>query len=167
MLFLAGHSKWVWDCVFSVDAAYLVTASSDCTARLWDLSSGDAIRVYSGHHKVWLTTRVVCLGPTVHSAPVGLSSSDAIRSYPGITRWAPSIDPALPTLVPCLSSFFGLQDCSDTICLRAGKAGVIGRHGDPNSSETQARSDGAQAVVACALNDSAIEGAPGGHSDGG
>lgn len=35
----------------SVDAAYLVTASSDCTARLWDLSSGDAIRTYSGHHK--------------------------------------------------------------------------------------------------------------------
>ena len=31
----AGHQRWVWDCVFSVDAAYLVTASSDCTARLW------------------------------------------------------------------------------------------------------------------------------------
>jgi G protein beta subunit-like protein len=28
-----------------------VTASSDCTARLWDLATGDAIRVYSGHHK--------------------------------------------------------------------------------------------------------------------
>lgn len=48
---IAGHQKWVWDCVFSVDAAYLVTASSDCTARLWDLSTGDAIRTYSGHHK--------------------------------------------------------------------------------------------------------------------
>lgn len=47
----AGHQRWVWDCVFSVDAAYLVTASSDCSARLWDLSSGDAIRMYSGHHK--------------------------------------------------------------------------------------------------------------------
>lgn len=47
----AGHQKWVWDCVFSVDAAYLVTASSDCSARLWDLSTGDAIRMYSGHHK--------------------------------------------------------------------------------------------------------------------
>lgn len=36
----AGHTRWVWDCVFSVDAAYLVTASSDATARLWDLSAG-------------------------------------------------------------------------------------------------------------------------------
>ena len=35
----------------SVDAAYLVTASSDTTARLWDCASGEAIRVYSGHHK--------------------------------------------------------------------------------------------------------------------
>ena len=48
---LKGHQKWVWDCVFSVDAAYLVSASSDCTACLWDLSNGDAIRVYSGHQK--------------------------------------------------------------------------------------------------------------------
>ena len=47
----AGHQRWVWDCVFSVDAAYLVTASSDCSARLWDLSTGEAIRLYSGHHK--------------------------------------------------------------------------------------------------------------------
>jgi G protein beta subunit-like protein len=31
---LVGHTRWVWDCVFSVDAAYLVTASSDATARL-------------------------------------------------------------------------------------------------------------------------------------
>lgn len=52
---LAGHGRWVWDAVFSVDGAYLVTASSDATARLWDLAGGDAIRVYSGHHKA-----VVC-----------------------------------------------------------------------------------------------------------
>lgn len=48
---LKGHRRWVWDCVFSVDAAFLVTASSDATASLWEVSSGEAIRVYSGHHK--------------------------------------------------------------------------------------------------------------------
>ncbi|GMH33002.1 hypothetical protein BSKO_00836 [Bryopsis sp. KO-2023] len=53
---LKGHSRWVWDCVFSVDAAYLVTSSSDCTARLWDLADGveqerRTIRTYNGHQK--------------------------------------------------------------------------------------------------------------------
>ena len=24
----AGHQRWVWDCVFSVDGAYLVTGKS-------------------------------------------------------------------------------------------------------------------------------------------
>ena len=26
-------------------------ASSDTTSRLWDINTGEAIRVYSGHHK--------------------------------------------------------------------------------------------------------------------
>ncbi|KAG6383221.1 hypothetical protein SASPL_157028 [Salvia splendens] len=29
---LSGHQRWVWDCVFSVDGAFLITASSDSTA---------------------------------------------------------------------------------------------------------------------------------------
>lgn len=52
---LTGHSRWVWDCVFSIDGAYLVTASSDGTARLWELASGNSVRVYQGHQKA-----VVC-----------------------------------------------------------------------------------------------------------
>lgn len=48
---LVGHQGWVWDCVFSVDGAYLVSASSDTTSRLWDINTGEAIRVYSGHQK--------------------------------------------------------------------------------------------------------------------
>ena len=46
---LAQHQRWVWDACFSADSAYLVTASSDHSARLWDLHSGSAIRYYSGH----------------------------------------------------------------------------------------------------------------------
>src|SRR5271170_3130360 len=51
---LEGHQRWVWDCAFSADSAYLVTglfslsfilgtsltfciASSDHIARLWEL----------------------------------------------------------------------------------------------------------------------------------
>ena len=63
-----GHQRWVWDCAFSADSAYLVTgehifppgssyfhilltASSDHTARLWEMSSGETVRQYNGHHK--------------------------------------------------------------------------------------------------------------------
>lgn len=48
---LANHQRWVWDCAFSADSAYLVTVSSDHYARLWELSSGQIIRQYSGHHR--------------------------------------------------------------------------------------------------------------------
>jgi target of rapamycin complex subunit LST8 len=63
-----GHQRWVWDCAFSADSAYLVTgehnflpglqyiyistpASSDHTARLWEMTSGETVRQYNGHHK--------------------------------------------------------------------------------------------------------------------
>lgn len=77
---LMGHQRWVWDCAFSADSAYLVTgtlsllipmdlsaancwelilcicaASSDKTAKLWDLKTGEVILEYSGHHSKALT----------------------------------------------------------------------------------------------------------------
>ena len=67
---LVGHQRWLWDCAFSADSAYLVTgtfgvascirlctdpscqpASSDHVARLWELASGETVRQYNGHHK--------------------------------------------------------------------------------------------------------------------
>ncbi|KAI9771373.1 MAG: TOR complex subunit lst8 [Geoglossum simile] len=48
---LHQHQRWVWDCAFSADSAYLVTACSDHYARLWELSSQQIIRQYNGHHR--------------------------------------------------------------------------------------------------------------------
>lgn len=48
---LHGHQRWVWDCAFSADSAYLVTACSDHYARLWELASEQIIRQYNGHHR--------------------------------------------------------------------------------------------------------------------
>ena len=48
---LSAHQRWVWDCAFSADSAYLVTACSDHYARLWELSSQAIIRQYNGHHR--------------------------------------------------------------------------------------------------------------------
>lgn len=67
---LQGHQRWVWDMAYSADSAYLVsgelicrgrrteewrmltcvgglTASSDHTARLWELASGTTVRQVS------------------------------------------------------------------------------------------------------------------------
>jgi WD40 repeat protein len=48
---LQGHQRWVWDCCFSADSAYLLSASSDNHCRLWDLNLGDSIQQYVGHQK--------------------------------------------------------------------------------------------------------------------
>ena len=48
---LGAHQRWVWDCAFSADSAYLVTACSDHYARLWELGSSQIIRQYNGHHR--------------------------------------------------------------------------------------------------------------------
>ncbi|KAF8590431.1 WD40 repeat-like protein [Ramaria rubella] len=48
---LLGHQRWVWDAAFSADSAYLVTASSDHVARLWEMATGETVRQYNGHHK--------------------------------------------------------------------------------------------------------------------
>lgn len=48
---LDQHQRWVWDCAFSADSAYLVTACSDHYARLWELGTSTVIRQYNGHHR--------------------------------------------------------------------------------------------------------------------
>ncbi|KAJ5226894.1 uncharacterized protein N7469_006900 [Penicillium citrinum] len=61
---LVNHQRWVWDCAFSADSAYLVTVSSDHYARLWELSTGNIIRQYSGHHR-----GAVCVALNDYSEP--------------------------------------------------------------------------------------------------
>jgi len=45
---LYQHTRWVWDAVFSADSSFLVTASSDHSARLWDLKNNRVVRHYQG-----------------------------------------------------------------------------------------------------------------------
>jgi len=48
-----GHERWVWDAAFTADGEYLMTASSDGTAKLWDTSEthSDALCTFEGHLK--------------------------------------------------------------------------------------------------------------------
>lgn len=48
---LSGHSNWIWDAAFSADSSFILTGASDNTARLWDVTTGEMICIYSGHSK--------------------------------------------------------------------------------------------------------------------
>jgi G protein beta subunit-like protein len=61
---LGIHQRWVWDCAFSADSAYLVTVCSDHYARLWELGTAVVIRQYSGHHR-----GAVCVALNDYSNP--------------------------------------------------------------------------------------------------
>ena len=44
-----GHKNDLWGVAFSPDGKYLATGSNDRTARLWDVATGETIRIFSGH----------------------------------------------------------------------------------------------------------------------
>jgi WD40 repeat protein len=47
--FLSGHTDKITSLAFSPDNKLLLTGSADKTARLWDITSGQLLRVFSGH----------------------------------------------------------------------------------------------------------------------
>eukprot|EP00992_Anisonema_acinus_P000907 TRINITY_DN10324_c1_g1_i4.p1 TRINITY_DN10324_c1_g1~~TRINITY_DN10324_c1_g1_i4.p1 ORF type:complete len:337 (+),score=73.76 TRINITY_DN10324_c1_g1_i4:58-1011(+) len=48
---LIGHSNFVQDVVISSDGQFALSASWDCSLRLWDLSNGQTTRRFTGHEK--------------------------------------------------------------------------------------------------------------------
>ena len=44
-------TPWIWDAAFCDDSNYLVTASSDTTARIWKLEEGKVVKEYRGHQQ--------------------------------------------------------------------------------------------------------------------
>jgi len=49
---LYGHSRWVWDCAFSWGKVeYIVTGSTDSFAKIWQIDTGETLRVLKEHTK--------------------------------------------------------------------------------------------------------------------
>lgn len=41
----------MWDCVFTADSNFLISCSSDKTAKLWEIETGTVQRTYLDHTK--------------------------------------------------------------------------------------------------------------------
>ena len=48
-----GHTSYVWSVAFSPDGRYALSGSNDKTLKLWDVSSGQAVRTFQGHSHVY------------------------------------------------------------------------------------------------------------------
>ena len=54
---LEGHSDWVTSVAVSGDSRWVVTASGDRTAKIWDVSSGSCVQTLEGHSS-WVNSVV-------------------------------------------------------------------------------------------------------------
>ncbi|GJP28818.1 hypothetical protein NJB18091_15650 [Mycobacterium marinum] len=58
---LSGHENYVWDVVVTPDGRTAISASNDCTLRVWDIASGLPRSVLTGH-TTWACS--ACADPT-------------------------------------------------------------------------------------------------------
>lgn len=70
------HTRWVWDCAFSADGRYALTASADTTARLWDSATGAEVLRYTGHHTKPVTSVLLMDGLTNHDGLSRVASQE-------------------------------------------------------------------------------------------
>jgi len=52
---LAGHTNYVRSVVFSIDETRAVTGSWDCSLRVWNVETGEAVRVINAAHSSYVT----------------------------------------------------------------------------------------------------------------
>ncbi|MFB2894059.1 NB-ARC domain-containing protein [Aerosakkonemataceae cyanobacterium BLCC-F50] len=55
LLTLKGHSSWVWSIDFSPSGQIIASCGEDQTIRIWDVSTGECLRILQGHTSVILS----------------------------------------------------------------------------------------------------------------
>ncbi|DBA76394.1 TPA: hypothetical protein ACH3X1_010099 [Trebouxia sp. C0004] len=86
---LYGHSSRLWDCQFGEKHGILVTASEDCTARVWDMTNGKQLCSVRGHkgRGVWR-----CLLHPNHDLLVTAGADSSIKLW-RLADWLPAHHP--------------------------------------------------------------------------
>ena len=74
---LTGHKNTVTYCVFTSDSRYLLASSWDTTLRLWDIETGETVRIFSGHTE-WVNA---CALSTNDRYALSASSDHTLRLW--------------------------------------------------------------------------------------
>lgn len=104
---LVGHTNWVVSLAFSYDGSILVSSSTDCTVKLWDVNTGECLQTLQGHSNGVFSVaftpdaRIIASGSDDCSIRLwSVSTGECLKILPG-TSWAKSIafSPDAKTLV--------------------------------------------------------------------
>jgi len=86
--FLSRHKDGISCMAFSPDNRLLLTGSEDKTARLWDISTGQLLRVFSGHHATITNVAFSPDGKYIVTASMDKTIRTWITDYNGLIAYA-------------------------------------------------------------------------------
>ncbi|MFN6539367.1 MAG: ribosome assembly protein 4, partial [Nostoc sp. EkiNYC01] len=109
---LEGHSSRVWGVVFSPDGKTLASGSDDKTIKLWDVSTGKAIKTLTGHSSAVISVVFSPDGKTLASG----SSDNTIK------LWDVSTGKAIKTLTGHSSAVISVVFSPDGKTLASGSS---------------------------------------------
>ncbi|MGH9939276.1 MAG: WD40 repeat domain-containing protein, partial [Blastocatellia bacterium] len=78
---LKGHSAYVWSAAYSPDGKFIVTASADRTARVWNASTAQLVAELKGHSAYVWSAAYSPDGKFIVTA----SGDQTARIYPRVT----------------------------------------------------------------------------------
>ena len=87
-----GHTRDLWGVDFSPDGKYLATGSSDGTARLWDLATGEIVHIFEGHAgevgevKFSPDSKYLLVGSTEGAHIWNIASGQLAQAFLGLKR---------------------------------------------------------------------------------
>jgi WD40 repeat protein len=75
-----GHTNTIWNSAFTTDGRFVLTASADKSARMWDVRTGQQVRYFPGHASSSVSDVAV--------SPDG--SQVAVASFDGSVQFTPA-----------------------------------------------------------------------------
>jgi WD40 repeat protein len=95
MMTFTGHENLVGSAIFSSDSERVLTSSSDTTAKLWDVGSGNCLMTFKGHDYRLISSvfspdyeKVLTVSERDNTAKLwDVKSGNCVKTIKGHQRW--------------------------------------------------------------------------------